>query len=94
MLFMVMCKDKPGKLEARMEKLDDHRNYVDNQPLKVVLSGPLVQGNGDMHGSLYVLEADELSQAQHFADNDPLAAADVWESVTVSAFTKRVGWND
>lgn len=93
MLFMIMCKDKPGKLETRKAKLDEHRTYVDNQSLKVVLSGPLVQEGGDMHGSLYILEADELAQAQHFADNDPLAAADVWESVTVSAFNKRVGWN-
>lgn len=95
MLYMIMCKDKPGKLDVRKAKLDEHRTYVDNQPLKVVMSGPLVEDDGEtMQGSLYMLEADTLDQAKNFYLNDPLYAADIWEDVTVSAFAKRVGWND
>lgn len=95
MRFVIFGIDRPGKLQDRMDNLQAHRDYVDNQPLKVVLSGPLMDDAGEkMVGSLYVIEADTREQAEQFYLNDPLHALDVWASVEVAVFNKRVGWNE
>ena len=43
-----------------------------------------------MKGSLFMVEADELSEIQEFQRNDPLFKADVWDKVLISPFNKRV----
>ena len=61
---------------AKMEPLD-------KQGL-VVLAGPLT----DKTGSLIVIEADSLEDAQRFAQEDPYTVHGVFERVEVHPFTQ------
>lgn len=92
MLYIIACKDKPGVLDQRMAAIPAHIDYVGQQPLKVVMSGPLVEDDGEtVNGSFFIIEADTRAQADAFNRNDPLYAADIWSDVMISAFNKRVG---
>jgi uncharacterized protein YciI len=41
-------------------------------------------------GSLYILDAPNRSAIEDFTRGDPLVAADIWASVEIRAFDKRV----
>lgn len=93
MLFVMHCLDKPGMMEKRMQVMQAHRDYLDNSDVNVVMSGPLVADDdeGKIIGSLYVLEAENRAALEAIQRDDPLVQADIWESVNVQAFIKRVG---
>jgi uncharacterized protein YciI len=61
---------------ANMEPLD--------QAGRVVLAGPLT----DKAGSLIVIEANSLEEAQNFAREDPYTVHGVFERVEVHPFTQ------
>ena len=51
----------------------------------------LVADDGEtIVGSLYLFEAEDRAAVDEFQRNDPLVAADIWETVEVRAFIKRV----
>ena len=93
MLFAIHCLDKPGVLERRMQALPAHRDYLDNSDINVVMSGPLVEEDDDSKiiGGMYVLEADDRATLDEILKNDPLVQADIWETVNIHPFIKRVG---
>jgi len=66
---------RPAHL-AKMEPLDAYG--------KVVLAGPLT----DKTGSLIVIEADSLEDAQQFAREDPYTVHGVFERIEVHPFTQ------
>jgi uncharacterized protein YciI len=43
-----------------------------------------------MKGSFFMVEANDISEIYKFQENDPLFHADVWESIKISPFNKRV----
>ena len=45
-------------------------------------------------GSLYLLDAPDRAAIEEFTDGDPLVAADIWQSVEIRAFNKRVDNRD
>jgi uncharacterized protein YciI len=91
MLFTMFCIDKPGMTETRAEVMPAHVAYLSTEPVKLVMSGPLTSDDGDnIVGSLYVFEAPDRAAVDAFQANDPLVQADIWETVEVRAFNKRV----
>lgn len=59
------------------------------------MSGPLVDDDGEtVVGSLYVVEAANRAEVEAFQKDDPLVAADLWESVEVCVFLKRIDNRD
>lgn len=93
MIFIVTCIDKSDALPRRLASIDAHRQYLASHthPVKTLLSGPLVQDDGEtMKGSHFLLEADDRSAIEAWQADDPLANADVWDTVIVEAFMKRV----
>lgn len=93
MLFAIHCIDKPGVLEKRMQVMQAHRDYLDNSAITVVMSGPLVDDDDEAKviGSLYVVEAADRAAIDAFQKDDPLFQANIWETVNVQGFVKRVG---
>ena len=53
----------------------------------VRVAGPLLDDEGTMIGSLFIMEAESRNEVQAFADNDPYTAAGVFESVEIKGFT-------
>lgn len=90
MRFALMCQDKPGHLEVRKANRDAHLAYIKNTAV-VEMAGPLLNDNGDMAGSLIILEVNDLDAAQTWARNDPYNKVGLFASVTLSAWNKVIG---
>lgn len=92
MLFVMFCIDRPGVEEKRRQVIPAHIEYLATNPIKIVMSGPLVSDDGGKTiGSLYMLEAANRAEIEKFQRADPLYNADIWETVEVRAFNKRLG---
>ena len=88
-LFAVICRDKPGALQTRLDAREAHLGYIKTSGI-VTMAGPLIE-DGEMRGSLIVLEADDLASARAWAANDPYKAADLFESVSIIEWKKVIG---
>lgn len=90
MRFALMAKDKPGALQIRLDNRDAHLAYIAETGV-VEMAGPLLDDDGQMCGSLIVLDVDGADAAQAWADNDPYARAGLFSDVTLSAWKKVIG---
>lgn len=88
-LFAVICRDKPGALQVRLDTRDAHLAHIRDSGI-VALAGPLME-DGQMCGSLVVLDTDDLDAAQAWAAADPYKAAGLFASVDVIAWNKVIG---
>ncbi|MCT4333609.1 YciI family protein [Paracoccus sp. YLB-12] len=88
-LFAVICRDKPGALQTRLETREAHLAYIEATGI-VRMAGPLIEG-GEMRGSLIILEADDLASAHDWAANDPYKAAGLFDSVEAIEWKKVIG---
>ena len=90
MRYALITKDKPGALQIRLDNRDAHLAYIETTGV-VEMAGPCLDDNEQMSGSLIILEVDDMTAAQKWADNDPYAKAGLFESVTLRAWKKVVG---
>lgn len=90
MRFALMTKDKPGALQTRMDNRAAHLDYVAKTGV-VELAGPFLDGDGQMCGSLIILEVPDMAAAEAWAANDPYAKAGLFAEVTLRAWKKVVG---
>lgn len=88
-LFAVICRDKPGRLEARLATREAHLAWLTGSG-RVQLAGPFLQ-DGNPCGSLLIVEADDLAAARDWVGQDPYAAADVFAAVEVIEWRKAIG---
>ncbi|MDQ1901130.1 YciI family protein [Paracoccus sp. WLY502] len=88
-LFAVICRDKPGALQTRLDTREAHLGFIRDSGI-VRMAGPLIQ-DGEMRGSLLILEADDLAAAQDWAANDPYKSAGLFDSVEVIEWKKVIG---
>ena len=88
-LFAVICRDKPGALQVRLDTRDAHLAHIRDSGI-VAMAGPLME-DGQMCGSLVVLDADDLDAAQAWAAADPYKAAGLFDSVQVIEWKKVIG---
>ncbi len=96
MLFTIFCIDKPGMAETRATAMPGHIEYLGAQTdIKNVMSGPLMDdAMKNIVGSLYVLDAPDRATIEEFTKGDPLVSADIWQSVEIRAFNKRIDNRD
>jgi uncharacterized protein YciI len=90
-LFALVCIDKPNALPVRMSAREDHLAYVRERIHMMKLGGPFLDPNGDMAGSLMIVEADDIEAARAFNANDPYTLAGLWESVDVRPYRVTIG---
>ena len=88
-LFAVICRDKPGALQVRLDTRDAHLAHIRDCGI-VAMAGPLME-DGQMCGSLVVLDTDDLDAAQAWAAADPYKEAGLFASVDVIAWNKVIG---
>lgn len=89
MFFALICRDKPGALQVRMDARPDHVAYLKGLDEKGQLkaAGPLLDDDGKPCGSLIILDVVDKAEAQAIADNDPYAHADLFADVDVKPYT-------
>lgn len=90
MRVALICRDKPGHLQTRLDTRAAHLEHI-NASGVVEMAGPFLSPEGQMTGSLVVLQVETLAQAEDWAANDPYAKAGLFESVTVSEWKKVIG---
>lgn len=88
MLFALICNDKPGSLQLRMDTRPDHVAHLDDLNDRGLLrfAGPFLDEDGNPNGSLVVIEAGDRQQAQTVADSDPYALAGLFADITIRPF--------
>lgn len=82
MKVALICMDKPGHLQTRIETRDAHLAHIESTGV-VLMAGPFLDDEGRMCGSLIVLDVADLSAARDWAKNDPYAIAGLFDSVTI-----------
>ena len=90
MRFALICRDKPGALQTRLDNRSAHLAYIDATKV-VEMAGPFLDDAGQMVGSLVILDVADRAAAQAWAAGDPYAKAGLFESVTVQAWKKVIG---
>ncbi len=88
-LFAVMCTDKENHLETRKANRDAHLAYL--KETGVAQAGPFLDADGNMCGSLLVLDVADLAAAQDWAANDPYAKAGLFRSVSIQHWNRVIG---
>lgn len=90
MLIALMARDKPGALPIRMENRPAHVAYLKASPA-VQQAGPLLDDNGDMCGSLIVLDVADMAEAESWVAGDPYGKAGLFSSVELIQWNRVIG---
>lgn len=83
MLFALICTDKPGALQVRLDNRPAHMEFLKGLGDALKAAGPFLNDAGDMCGSLVVIEAENRDEILAIAANDPYAQADLFEQVEI-----------
>ena len=87
-LFAIIAQDQPNGVEHRMAVRPTHLEHLNTLGDKMVFAGPFLDENEKPSGSLMVIEAADLAEAQTMAAADPFAKEKVFASYEV----KRWNW--
>ncbi|MDE4061162.1 MULTISPECIES: YciI family protein [Rhodobacterales] len=90
MLIALIARDKPGHLETRMANRTAHLAYIEETGA-VAQAGPLLDQNGEMVGSLIILDVEDMAAGEAWAANDPYNKAGLFEAVELITWKKVVG---
>lgn len=90
MLIALIAHDKPGALALRMENRQAHLAYIEETGV-VAQAGPLLDAQGQMAGSLVVLDVPDMATAETWAANDPYAKAGLFADVQLHAWKRVIG---
>lgn len=90
MLIALIARDKPGALQLRKDNRADHLAHISDTGV-VLQAGPLLGGDGEMCGSLVILEVADMAAAQSWAENDPYAKAGLFAKVELIEWKKVIG---
>ena len=90
MRVALICTDKPGALQIRMDNRPAHLDYVAATGV-VEIAGPFLDAEGKMMGSLIILSVESLQAAQDWAVADPYATAGLFADVMIREWKKVIG---
>ena len=89
MLVAVICTDKKDSLDVRMANREAHLAYIGETGV-VAQAGPFLDAEGQMCGSLVILDVADMDAARDWAANDPYARAGLFADVRIEAWKKVV----
>ncbi|MEM6727635.1 MAG: YciI family protein [Pseudomonadota bacterium] len=90
MLVALTARDKTGGLDLRKATRDDHVAYLNASPA-VRMAGPFLDADGQMCGSLIILDVADMTEAEAWAAGDPYAKAGLFASVSLDPWNKVIG---
>lgn len=88
MLYVIHCVDKKDHLQVRMDNRPAHLEHLKSYGEKLHAAGPTLDEEGNMNGSVVILDLDDRAAAEAFAAEDPYNRAGLFASVTISAWKK------
>lgn len=90
MRVALVCIDKPGHLEVRKANREAHLAHIRDSGV-VEMAGPFLSPEGEMCGSLVILEVSGLQAAEDWAAADPYARAGLFARVEIREWKKVIG---
>lgn len=90
MRVALITRDKAGVLQIRLDNRDAHLAYIADTGV-VEMAGPFLDPEGEMCGSMIIMNVDTLADAQAWADRDPYAKAGLFEKVRIEEWKKVIG---
>lgn len=81
-LFLLRCLDNENASAARAAGREGHLAHVRGSG-RTMLAGPLLDGEGKVVGSMLVVEAEDLDDAQTFSLADPYRQQGVYRDVEI-----------
>lgn len=91
MLFLLIGEDSDDAPRLREELLQAHLDWVVGAMERIRVAGPLRDGAGRNCASVYVLEADDESDARGLIGGDPYFRGGVWRTVSLRPFVAAAG---
>lgn len=92
MQFMIFSEDKPDSLSIRQNTRDAHLAWLKTDDAATVLvAGPWFDENGDMRGSMLVVETDSRAALDGWMARDPYARAGLPGTVIVKPYKWVIG---
>ncbi len=83
--YVFFGTDKPGHGQVRADCRELHRSYIRTRRNGVVavVGGPTFGADGQMNGTMLVLEGDSLEAVRDFIANDPYGQAGLFAQTEV-----------
>jgi uncharacterized protein len=82
-LYVIECADRPDGFDLRSSVRPKHLDFVAALGDRMVLAGPFLDNAERMVGSLLVVKADTLAEAEVIAASDPYAKAGLFTTTSV-----------
>lgn len=79
MLFAITAIDKPNSLPLRLSVREQHLAFA-REGGKLRIGGPFLDGDGNMCGSLMIVEAADLNEVKAWHASDPYVRAGLFAS--------------
>lgn len=89
--FTLLCSDKPGALELRMATREAHLAFVHDHLQGIRAAGPLLDAEGNMNGSFFLIDAEDAAAVEAFSQADPYRRAGLFERVEIRCWRQSVG---
>ncbi len=90
MRVALITHDKPGALQIRLDTRAAHLAYI-NATGVVEMAGPFLDTDGQMCGSLIILDVPDMAAARDWAANDPYDKAGLFASTQLIEWKKVIG---
>lgn len=83
MLYALICTDKPHALQTRLDNRPAHIEFLKAMGNKLKAGGPFQDDNGNMTGSMLIIEAANRDEILAISREDPYARAGLFQSVEI-----------
>lgn len=89
MLWTIYSEDRPNCLTIRKANRDAHLAYVAD--FDVVVAGPMLDDDGEMRGSMLVVDLPNREAVEAFVANDPYTTAGLSQYSRTWGFRQTIG---
>lgn len=83
MQFVIRAYDGEGMLNKRMEVRPSHLEGIDKIRDHVICAGGLLDDEGNMKGSVLIMEYENREQLDEYLANEPYIQEHVWGKIEV-----------
>jgi uncharacterized protein YciI len=90
MRIALITRDNPDSLQIRLDNRDAHLAYIAETGV-VEMAGPFLDLDGQMCGSMILMNVDSIAAAQAWAPNDPYEKAGLFKHVRIQEWKKVIG---
>ena len=90
MRVALITRDKPDSSQIRLDNRDAHLAYIAKTGV-VEMAGPFLDLDGQMCGSMIIMNVDSIAAAQTWAANDPYEKAGLFKHVSIQEWKKVIG---